>query len=165
MSISMVLSFPNVLSVDTIVFLRRKLSDFFVSENMYTKIDIAFNYEDSTVSEKLLFEYYDYILSVFEVRKARFSFLKLMNKSFIDGNIKVFVANEEEVPTIEPLLFEINKVLQLFGLSSKCVVEVSNFEISTQSLIDKRIHIEDEKVLKQQNYYLKKIRMTNCQIL
>lgn len=153
MTISMVLSFPKVLNVDTVVFLRRKLADFFVGDNMYNKIAISFVYDDQTVNEELMFKYYDYILSTLEVKKARFSFLKLMNKGFFDGNIKVYVATEEEVPTIEPLLEEINKIFELFGLSSKCLVEVSNFEVSTQSLIDERIHNEDVKIMKQQSYY------------
>ena len=153
MTISMTLSFPKVISVDTVVFLRRRLSDFFVSDNMYTKLNIEFQYEDCTVDEQLMFRYYDYILSVFEVKRSRFSFLKLLNKSFIDGNIKVFVATEEEIPTVEPLLGEINKIFKLYGLKGQCAVEISSFEVPTQSLIDERIHKEDEKVLKQQNYY------------
>ena len=40
MTINMCLSFPKVISVDTLVFLRRKLADFFVSDNMYKKINI-----------------------------------------------------------------------------------------------------------------------------
>ena len=44
MTISMTLSFPKVISVDTVVFLRRRLSDFFVSDNMYTKLNIEFQY-------------------------------------------------------------------------------------------------------------------------
>ena len=95
-----------------------------------------------------MFRYYDYILSVFEVKRSRFSFLKLLNKSFIDGNIKVFVATEEEIPTVEPLLVEINKIFKLYGLKGECVVEISSFEVPTQSLIDERIHKEDEKVSK-----------------
>ena len=119
MAISMILTFPKVLNVDTVVFLRRRLSDFFVSDNMYNKIDIEFQYEDCTVNEQLMFGYYDFILSVFEVRKPRFSFLKLLNKSFIDGNIKVFVATEDEIPTIEPLLVEINNIFKLYGLKGQ----------------------------------------------
>ena len=153
MAISMILTFPKVLTVDTIVFLRRRLSDFFVSDNMYNKIDIEFQYEDCTVNEQLMFGYYDFILSVFEVRKPRFSFLKLLNKSFIDGNIKVFVATEDEIPTIEPLLVEINNIFKLYGLKGQCIAEISSFEIPTQSLIDERIHKEDEKIMKQQSYY------------
>jgi len=153
MTISMVLSFPKVISVDTVVFLRRRLSDFFVSDNMYNKINIEFQYDDCTIDEQLMFRYYDYILSVFEIKKPRFSILKLLNKSFVNGNIKIFVATEDEIPTIEPLLIEINKILKLYGLKGECVVEISNFEVSTQSLIDERINIENEKVIKQQNYY------------
>ena len=131
MIINMILSFPKILSVDTVVFLRRKLTDFFVSDNMYNKINIEFEYDDCYTDEEILFKYYDYILSVFEVRRARFSFLKLLNKSYIDGDIVVFVAADEEIQTVEPLLEEINKIFKLYGLSSKCIVNVSNFEVST----------------------------------
>ena len=153
MIINMILSFPKILSVDTVVFLRRKLTDFFVSENMYNKINIEFQYDDCTIEENKLFEYYDYILSVFEVKRARFSFLKLLNKSFVNGYIKVYVANDDEIPTVEPLLSDINQIFKLYGLNSKCVVEVSNFEVSTQSLIEDRIQKEDERIMKQQQYY------------
>ncbi len=153
MNITMTLSFPKVICVNTVVYLRRKLTDFFVSENMYRSINIEFEYDDNKVDEKLLFEYYDYILSVFETKKARFSFLKLLNKSVIDGNIKVYVATEEEIPTVEPLLIEINKIFKLYGLNTKCIVELSSFEISTQSLIDERITKEDEKIKRQQSFY------------
>ena len=153
MIINMILSFPKILSVDTVVFLRRKLTDFFVSDNMYNKINIEIQYDDCTIEENKLFEYYDYILSVFEVKRARFSFLKLLNKSFVNGNIKVYVANDDEIPTVEPLLSDINQIFKLYGLNSKCVVEVSNFEVSTQSLIEDRIQKEDERIMKQQQYY------------
>ena len=42
MTINMTLSFPKVISVDAIVFLRRKLTDFFVTDSMYKKINIEF---------------------------------------------------------------------------------------------------------------------------
>lgn len=153
LTICITLSFPKVLNVDTVVFLRRKLTDFFVGDNMYKKIEIKFEYDDYSVSENTLLAYYDYILSVFETRRARFSFLKLLNKACIDGNVKVYVASEEEVVTISPLLEEINKIFILYGLKAKCLPEISSFEVSTQALIDEKIHKEDEKILKQQSYY------------
>ena len=72
MAISMILTFPKVLTVDTIVFLRRRLSDFFVSDNMYNKIDIEFQYEDCTVNEQLMFGYYDFSTEITEEDKQGF---------------------------------------------------------------------------------------------
>lgn len=153
MTLSMTLSFPKILNVDTVVFLRRKLSDFFVGDNMYKKINIEFEYDDNTISEKLIFGYFDYIVSVFETKKARYSFLKFINRAYLDGALKIFVATDDEIPTIEPLLVEINKIFKLYGLKTQCVVEVSSFEVSTQSLIDEKIEKEDERVLRHQNFY------------
>ena len=65
MTINMTLSFPKVLSVETVVFLRRKLTDFFVSDSMYKKINIEFKYEDNTIDDDSLMNYFEYILSVF----------------------------------------------------------------------------------------------------
>ena len=153
MTINMTLSFPKIISVDTVVFLRRKLADFFVSDNMYKKINIEFKYDDETIDDNFLESYFNYILSVFEVNKPRYSILKLLHKSCIGGCIKLYVATEEEIMTVEPLLSEINKIFKLYGLKSKCVAEVSNFEVPIQSLIDDRIEREDEKLMRQQSYY------------
>lgn len=153
LTISMTLSFPKILKVDTLVFLKRRISDFFVNDNMFNKINIEFTYDDDSIDEQTLFCYYDYILSVFESKRARFSFLKLLNKSFSEGNVKLYVATEDEVLTVEPLLTEINKIFKLYGLKSKCLVEMSSFEVPIQSLIDEKIKKEDQKVLKQQSFY------------
>ena len=153
MTINMCLSFPKVISVDTLVFLRRKLADFFVSDNMYKKINIEFKYDDNSVDANLLNDYYDYILSVFETNKPRYSILKPIHKSVVEDNIKLFVATDDEVQTISPLLVEINKIFKLYGLKSQCLVEISNFEIPVQKLIDERINKEEEKLLKQQELY------------
>lgn len=153
MTLYITLSFPKVLNVDTVVFLRRKLSDFFVNDEMYKKIEISFEYDDYSVSENQLISYFEYILSVFETKRARFSFLKLLNKTCVDGNIKLFVAEEDEIATVTPLLEDINRIFILYGLKAKCIVEVSSFEIPVQTLIDEKVHKEDEKILKQQSYY------------
>ena len=153
MTISMSLAFPKVISVNTIVFLRRKLTDFFVSDSMYKKIKIEFHYEDNTVTDELLEQYFEYILSIFIMKRSRYSILKVMNKTFMNGNVKFYVASEEEIPTVEPLLNEINKIFELYGLNSKCIVEISNFEVPIQTLIEERMIKEDEKVLRQQAVY------------
>ena len=152
-TINMTLSFPKVLSVETVVFLRRKLTDFFVSDSMYKKINIEFKYEDNTIDDDSLMNYFEYILSVFETKKTRYSIIKLINKAAINGNIKLYVANEEEMPAISPMLDEINKILKLYGLNSKCLLEISNFEIPIQSLIDEQIEKEDKKLMRQQASY------------
>ena len=111
---------------------------------MFNKINIEFTYDDDSIDEQTLFSYYDYILSVFESKRARFSFLKLLNKSFSEGDIKLYVATEDEILTVEPLLTEINKIFKLYGLKSKCLVEMSSFEVPIQSLIDEKIKKEDQ---------------------
>ena len=153
MTISMTLSFPNVLSVDTVVFLRRKLTDFFVSDNMYKKINIEFKYDDNSIDDDQLLRYFEYILSVFESKKTRYSIIKLVNKAAINGTVKLFVANEEEIYTLSPMIEEINKIFKLYGLKSNVVAEVSNFEVPIQALIDERIEMEDKKVMRQQANY------------
>ena len=153
MTINMTLSFPKVISVDNVVFLRKKLSDFFVGDNMYKKINIEFKYDDDNISDELLENYYIYILSVFEQNKPRYAILKPINRSCINGDVKLFVATDDEVQTVEPLLVEMNKIFKLYGLKAKCLVEISNFEIPIQKLIEDRLNKEEEKLLKQQEYY------------
>ncbi len=153
MTINMTLSFPKVISVDSVVFLRRKLTDFFVNDNMYKKINIEFKYDDNSIDDDTLNKYFDYILSVFETKKPRYSIIKLINHAAINGNVKLFVANEDEMPTLLPMLDEINKIFKLYGLTSKCILEVSNFEVPIQSLIEERIIREDQKLMKQQENY------------
>lgn len=150
MSLKIYLVFPNVLSVENVTYIRRKMTDFFVENLNYSSVSIIFNYKDSSISDKLLSKYYDYILSVFQTKKSRYSILKPINHICIDGNIKFYVATEDEILTIKPLLNEINNIMKLYGLESKCITEISNFEIPIQSLINERINKEDEKIIKQQ---------------
>ena len=62
MTINITLSFPKVIKVDTVVFLRRKFTDFFVSDSMYRKINIEFKYDDNSIDDEMLTKYFDYIL-------------------------------------------------------------------------------------------------------
>ena len=153
MTIKITLSFPKVISVDTVVFLRRKFTEFFVGEDMYRKMTIDFKYDDNTISDDMLEKYYNYIIGIFVANKHRYTILNPIHKSCIDGNVKMFVATEDEIQTIQPLLNEINKIFKLYGLKSKCIGEISNFEVPIQTLIQERIHKEEEKVIKQQEHY------------
>ena len=146
MIFNITIHYPKVISVENVALIRQRFTEFFCKEGQFKKVNIKFAYNDNYISDEMLLAYYNYIVKVFVENKPRYAILRPINHSVSDGNIKLFVATEDEIETIQPLLNEINKIFKLYGLENKCVAEISLFEISINQLIENRISTEEQKL-------------------
>lgn len=147
MKIKLELSFPKIIEVENVGLLRKYLLDYFAKR--YKKTEVVFTYDDYTIDQALLYKYYNYILSIFMVNKSRYGALEPLRKDFLNGDLYFYVANGDELDAIKPLLAEVNKVLHLYGLKSSCIVKISNFEISVDSIIKKVNEMSSERLKRE----------------
>lgn len=153
MIFNVTIRYPHVISVDAVSFIRNRFKEYFCSEGQFKKVNITFKYDDQTISDEMLLNYYNYIVNIFKAKKSRYSILTPIHKGVSDGVVKLYVATDEEIDTLKPLLDEINKIFKLYGLNNYCLPEISSFETPIQSLIRERIAKEEERILKEQKLY------------
>ncbi len=148
--LKLVIAFPKVLSLNSFLRLRTALMTYITESLGFTKYDLFFQYDDNTVDEKSLEEYYNAVVSFLEMNHSRYSILKCYTKSFNNSEITIFVANEDEIFTIQPLLNDVEKQMNKYGLKVQCGINVSPFIMSVQSMIDERNRKSTQEILERQ---------------
>ena len=152
LSVNMVLSFPCVIDVNLEKLLRVTFSNYFTNAG-FSDFKLTLKYLDPNVNPELLEIYFNYILNALQKRKPRYGIISTFKRDFSDNLIKFYVGNEEDKDILSELLDDFKITFNKYGLDVEIVVEISPFEITTQTKIEEKVKQSDFEVKKSQEYY------------
>ena len=148
----MVLSFPCVINVNLEKLLRTTFTTYFTSAG-YSDFKLVLEYEDPNVNPELLEIYFEYILQALQKRRPRYGCISAFKKNFSQNKIKFYVGNEDDKQLLEELLKDFSFAFDKYGLKVELDVDISPFEITTQTKIDEKVKQTDIELQKNQEYY------------
>ncbi len=133
--------------------IRTKLKDYMISNLNFNSFSLEINYVDNSIDKDMLEKYYTYIQNALQVRKARYGLLSTFKKNFSDNEIKFYVGSDTDKEIVEDLLIEVRKAFRAYGLNVNISAEISPFEITLKTQVDKKQEQVTIDVLKRQEYY------------
>ncbi|MBO7078949.1 MAG: hypothetical protein J6W64_03965, partial [Bacilli bacterium] len=149
LSAKLVLIFPRVIDVNLEKQIRVAFKDYFSNEMGFSTLNINLEYEDNYITSDVLKIYYEYIFNAVVHKKPRLGILSTFKIEYFDNRIRFFVGNEEDKEIVENCLKEIEVYLKFYGLSVELEVEVSPFEITSETRINEK---ERQSNIEMQNY-------------
>ena len=149
LSAKLVLIFPRVIDVNLEKQIRVAFKDYFSNEMGFSSLNINLEYEDNYITSDVLKIYYEYIFNAVVHKKPRLGILSTFKIEYFDNRIRFFVGNEEDKEIVENCLKEIEVYLKFYGLSVELEVEVSPFEITSETRINEK---ERQSNIEMQNY-------------
>ncbi|MFA5542587.1 MAG: PolC-type DNA polymerase III [Bacilli bacterium] len=153
LSVNVKLNFNKVMSVDAANLLISRLDEFFKTNFGYKKVKVIISYDDDYIEDDLLNEYYKKIVDELALIKSRFSAITAFNSTVVNNNIHVYVANDQDYSIVNFLVVDINKKFKQYGLKSKVMISISNFETPIMNIIQKNFETSKVELIREQEMY------------
>ena len=131
--------------------LENQIVGFFKNVLSDNAIVVYFTYDDVTINDELLNDYYSNIIDSVEQKFSRVCSLRTLNHVVENNTVKYFVANQSEVDTFNPLLEKIHIDFRRYGLGKikfECVT--STFETPIFDEIKKINKLSNESLLNEE---------------
>ena len=148
-----IIRLAKVLDVKTINDLIARIEKHFISVYNLKEVAVVIKYDDSTLDEAVLEEYYQYLINMVKNEKPRYIILNTFNHAITQGEIDIYVANDDEAKMIYELTKELDKYLSDYGLKTKINVLVSKFETPILSIIEENRKALDNDIIKEQETF------------
>ena len=161
MSAKLTLSFPRVIDVNLEKEIRIAFKSYFIDTMGFKSFSIALCYDDNNIDKDTLNVYYDYIFNAITHKKPRIGILSGFKKEFNDNRIRFYVGNEEDKTIVESCLGDIDTYLKFYGLNVTLEVEISPFEITSQTKYNEKVKQSDLELKNYESHYESLGRETN----
>ena len=153
MSAKLTLSFPRVIDVNLEKEIRIAFKQYFTEIMGFKSFAINLSYDDNYISSDALQIYYEYILNAVTHKKPRIGLLTGFKKEFFDNRIRFFVGNEGDKEMVESCLKDIDAYLKFYGLDVALEVEISPFEITSETKYNEKVKQSDLEIKNYESHY------------
>ena len=150
---TVVVGFDYPIDIKFILLLKDKLIEFFENTFGYKKVIVKYQYKKPFIEKDLLCEYFNHITTKLETEKFRYSVFQTRNKEFFDNEIKLYVADENEIAIVNLQVDKVNKIFIDLGLTAKIDIVVSGFETPIKAIIEENEKKLEYEVIREQNNY------------
>ena len=153
LSAKLVIVFPKVIDVNLEKEIRVAFKEYFQNVMGFSVLNINLEYDDNNISKETLQVYYEYIFNAVVHKKPRLGILSTFKIEYFDNRIRFFVGNEEDKAIVESCLKEIDVYLKFYGLNVTLEVEISPFEITSETKINEKVRQSNIEIQNFQNHF------------
>ena len=153
LSAKLTIAFPKVIDVNLEKQIRLAFKDYFTSVMGFSNLTLNLEYDDNNITKEALQIYYEYIFNAVSQKKPRVGILSTFKVEYFDNRIRFFVGSEDDKNIALSSLKEIEPYLKFYGLSVTLEVEVSPFEITSETKINEKARQANIEIQNYQNHY------------
>lgn len=156
------LIFDNVLPLNIILELIHKIRVFIMTSKEIVDVQFYFRYRNLSLNEKLIKEYFNYVIDTNINKDRSISVLKYYTIEVLDDRVNVYVGSLDDCNVAAIAIQKVKEVIKSFGFELIIEPHVSNFEID--AIADKRREMSIRQELADTKAFEEKKReLTNLQ--
>lgn len=144
---------PKLLDIKIAKELMDKITKFYLEELHFKAVKVNFHYEDKNVEDQVLSTYFNSIINILKAEKPRYIVLNTFNHTITNGQIDIYVANQDEVHMLSELTYDIEKYFHDFGIIAKINIKISQFETPITAIIEENQKALEKDILREQENY------------